>query len=313
MELSGLAAYAVFFSVIAGIYALLSLGLHLQWGRTGLFNVGVSGFFAVGAYASALLTTPPAAQHVGGFGMPFAAGLAGATLLAGVLGLVVGVPTLRLKEDYLAIATIGIAETIRQVFANEPRLAGGVQGLRDIPRPLRGAGAAADNLAFLAIVILAIAAAWWCLARAGRSPWGRVLTAIREDEVVASALGKDVVRFKMEAMVVGSAIMGAAGSLYAHFIGFVSPDAFEPLAFTFLVWVMLTVGGSARPSGAVAGAFLIWGVWTGAEFAVSHLPATVQTKAGALRVILVALVLEAILLLRPEGLVREKKGTDLFS
>ena len=113
MALSGLLNVFVFTSIFASIYALLSLGLNLQWGYTGLFNVGVAGFYAIGAYTSALFTTPLSPYHLGGFNLPIPVGMLGAMLTSGLLAYVVGKPTLRLREDYLAIATISIAETLR--------------------------------------------------------------------------------------------------------------------------------------------------------------------------------------------------------
>src|SRR5215468_15914 len=135
MELSGLLNVLVFTGIFASIYALLSLGLNLQWGYTGLFNVGIAGFYAIGAYTSALLTTPLSQSHLGGFNVPIPVGMLGAMLTSGLLAYVVGKPTLRLREDYLAIATISIAETLRLFLKNEAWLTNGVQGLRDIPRP----------------------------------------------------------------------------------------------------------------------------------------------------------------------------------
>ena len=119
MALSGLLNVLVFTGIFASIYALLSLGLNLQWGYTGLFNVGVAGFYAIGAYTSALLTTPLSPYHLGGFNLPIPVGMLGAMLTSGLLAYVVGKPTLRLREDYLAIATISIAETLRLLLKNE--------------------------------------------------------------------------------------------------------------------------------------------------------------------------------------------------
>src|SRR5919198_1400841 len=159
MELSGLLNVFVFTSIFASIYALLGLGLNLQWGYTGLFNVGVAGFYAIGAYTSALLTTPLSPYHLGGFDLPN----------------VVGKPTLRLREDYLAIATISIAETLRLLLKNEAWLTNGVQGLRDIPRPLPQTFGAFYDVFYLVLLLLTVAAVYLASERLIRSPWGRVL------------------------------------------------------------------------------------------------------------------------------------------
>src|SRR5699024_2807791 len=121
------------------------------------------------------------------------------------------------------------------------------------------------------------------------------------------AAGKNTNRFRLEAFVVGSALMGLAGALYAHFIGFITPQAFLPLLGTFLVWVMLMAGGSGNTLGALIGGFGIWLLWSGTQILTDILPAAYSTQAGAIRLLLVGLLLEIVLLLRPQGLIPEKK------
>jgi branched-chain amino acid transport system permease protein len=214
----------------------------------------------------------------------------------------VGIPTLRLREDYLAIATIGIAETIRLFFNNEAWVAHGVRGISGIPRPFQEYISSHYNIFYLLLMILVVSFVFVALERAVNSPWGRVLKAIGEDEMLAKAIGKNVVRFKMEALVLGSMIMGLAGSLYAHFIQFISPEVFVPLSGTFLVWVMLIAGGSGTNKGALLGALVIWGLWSLTDMITNLVPVDYAVKAGALRVIAIAVVLEVILVLRPQGL-----------
>ncbi|MDX1592880.1 MAG: branched-chain amino acid ABC transporter permease [Gammaproteobacteria bacterium] len=306
MELGGIATYGVFLVTLAGVYAVMTLGLNLQWGFTGQFNIGVAGFFAVGAYTSALLTSPANDAYVGGFALAFPVGLAGAVAASALIALVIGWVTMRLRTDYLAIATIGIAEIIRLVLKNEEWLTNGVRGIPGIPRPL--AGFVGDNpLAYMLLVLAILALVFFLAERARTSPWGRVLRAIRENESAAMAAGKDIARFRLEAFVVGSAIMGAGGSLYAHFLGFISPEAFDPLHGTFLVWVMLIAGGSGNNLGAVVGAIVIWALWSGTEILTGMLPPEYVTQAGALRVLLIGLLLQVILVARPEGLLPEPK------
>ncbi len=303
IELVGAWGILVHFVIFAAIFGLLTLGLNLQWGGTGLFNIGIAGFFAVGAYASAILTTGSSEFYLGGFGAPFIVGLAGAMAVSGVVALLIGLITLRLRADYLAIATIGIAEILRLVLKNEGWLTNGVRGIAGILKPhatLLGPGWA--QLVFLAIVLAALLLVYVTLERAHKSPWGRVLRAIRENEETAQAAGKNVVRFRLEAFVLGSMIMGLAGAFYAHFFGFISPEAFEPELATFLVWVMLIAGGSGNNRGAILGAFAIWLVWSGTEYLTNRLPADMVTQAGALRLLLIGVLLQIILLARPEGL-----------
>jgi len=302
------AAYLVFFLCLALIYGIACLGLNLQWGFAGLFNVGVVGFFVVGAYAVAILTTPPHPSYAGGFDLPVPVGLLAAMAAAGLIALVVGLPTLRLREDYLAIATFGIAVTLQLVALNWESLTGGTHGRVSVPRPL--ASVLVDrveaNLFFLGMTLAIVGVAYWALERMVRSPWGRVLRAIREDETAASSLGKNAFACRLQAFVIGAMLMGLSGGLYASFIGFVSPDDALP-TLTFQLWVMLIVGGSGNNKGALIGAVAVWGLWSGSGwFMASILPSEWGARAGALQVVLIGLVLAAVLLARPRGLIGEE-------
>ena len=306
MELGGLLTFLVFFLTLAGIYAVMSLGLNVQWGFGGQFNIGIAGFWAVGSYTAAILATGPSDFHLGGFGLPFVAGLAAAAVLSALLALLVGLLCVNLRTDYLAIATIGIAEIVRLLLKNEDWLTNGVRGIPGIPRPFAEYGRDAQQLLFLGTVLLTIVIVYLALERANRAPWGRVQRAIRDNEPAAMASGKNVLRYRLEAFVLGSAVMGLGGALYAHFVGFISPEAFDPLFTTFIVWVMLIAGGSGNNKGALLGAFLIWAVWSGTQFLTGYLPIELTARAGALRVLLVGVLLQAILLARPQGLLPER-------
>ncbi|MGD8710827.1 MAG: branched-chain amino acid ABC transporter permease [Ectothiorhodospiraceae bacterium] len=304
MELTGIAAYLVSFLTFAGIYGILALGLNLQWGFTGQFNIGIAGFFAVGAYTTAIFTTPESPAYVGGFGAPFLVGLIAATAMSTVVGFLIGLITKRLRTDYLAIATIGIAEIIRLIVTNEDWLTNGVRGIPAVPRPFAGMGLDTP-LGFLLVILVFVALVYFLVERARKSPWGRVLRAIRENEPAAEAAGKDIGRFRLQAFTVGAAVMGLGGGLYAHYFGFVSPEAFRPLYGTFLVWVMLIAGGSGNNKGALLGAVIIWAIWSGTEFITNLLPSDMATQAAAVRVLLIGLLLQVILVTRPEGLLPE--------
>ena len=200
-----LLAYLAFFLTMALTYAIICLGLNVQWGQTGVFNVGVAGFVLVGAYASAILTTPPVEGRVGGFGLWIAVGWAAAALIGALLSLGVGWLTIRLRADYLAIATFGFAVVAHLAALNLEGLTGGPFGIGFIPRPF--AGLAGSGLAFglanLALVAAITLALYLALERLAASPWGRVLRAIREDETAAQSLGKSPVRFRLEAFAIG--------------------------------------------------------------------------------------------------------------
>ena len=308
MEILPLLSYLAFFLVFAGIFAVMALGLNLQWGFTGLFNVGVAGFVAVGAYASALLTGPPEPGRFGGFGLPVVLGWLGAMAASGLAALVVGVAALRLREDYLAITTFGIAVVIQLVALNAEALTGGPFGIQSIPKPLSGTLGAgfAWNLAYLGIVVAVLGLAWWALERLVASPWGRVLRAIREDELAAASLGKRAAAFRLQAFVLGCMLMGLAGALYAHFVGYIAPEDFLPV-LTFQVWAMLIVGGSGRNAGAVLGAVLVWAIWSVSGGLIREaLPVAEQARGAALQVVLIGVLIAAILVLRPRGVLGER-------
>lgn len=338
---AGTISYVVSFATMASIYAVLTLGLNVQWGYTGLFNIGIAAFFSIGAFTSALFTTlPPAGAFASfseqwfGFGAPFLVGVLAAGIVSALLGWLIGIPTLRLREDYLAMATIGIAELTRLVFQNERWLANGPQPLRGIPQPLKclvedpvctwlpgPLQAVFDPLqprdyvwVYLLVVAVILFVVYLGLQRLLRSPWGRVLRAVREDEASAAMVGKNVASYRMQSFVLGAFVMGVGGALYAHYMVAIDYSHFNPLYATFLIWVMLMLGGSGNNRGAILGAFAIWAVWTGTAFLIDELrPAlaaispALPARAPYLRFLLVALMLIFILLYRPKGLLAEEK------
>jgi branched-subunit amino acid ABC-type transport system permease component len=300
--------YAVSLLTIGGIYAVLCLGLNLQWGMGGLFNAGISGFFAIGAYASAILTAPTITGHVIGFGLPVWIGMAAAMALSGMVGWGVARVCLNLKSDYLAMATIGIAEILRLVINNEIWLTNGSRGIIAIPRPFETLPGAWRDVAFLALVAAIVLGLYLAFERLARSPWGRVMRAIRDNEPAAAAAGKDVAWFRLQAFVLGSMAMGLAGALTAHAFKFIGPDATTPLITTFIVWVMVIAGGSGNNRGAILGALLIWAVWSATEFATDHFAPSWQVRGSYLRVFLIGLILQVILQRFPSGLLPERRG-----
>ncbi len=214
-------------------------------------------------------------------------GWLGAAVVSGLLSWAVGALTIRLRADYLAIATFGVAVTIQLCVLNLQPLTGGAFGIGFIPRPFAAwqENALAFSLGNLAIMVLVVLALYLGLQHLAKSPWGRVLRAIREDEVAAQALGKRPIRFRLQAFTLGGAIMGLAGATQAHFIGFIAPDNYMPI-LTFQVWAMLIVGGSGNNRGAIAGAILVWGLWALSAAAVSSfIPAEQQARAAALQIV----------------------------
>ena len=348
--MDGLIGYFLYFLSllsVGGIYALLALGLNVNWGFAGLFNAGIAGFAAVGAYTFAILTTAESTFHYGGLGLPVLVGEIAAFLIAGIIAAVIGIISIRLRADYLAIATIGIAEIIKLIFKNQVDITNGPRGINKIPRtwehlsesryfsqaPLNWFGdnqfwqAFFDSLVnwwwqplFAATVLFFVYVVYMMLERARVSPWGRMMTAIRENESAARAAGKDVTRRRVEAFIIGTMIMGLAGALLAQHLRFIEPtQTFDPSKMTFLVWVMLIAGGSGNNKGAILGAFLIWFVWSASELFLNGFidiianifngmdVSMLKNRSGYLRMLLIGLVLQFVLQKYPKGILPERR------
>lgn len=309
MEWLGLLNYAVFMAIFIGIYALLAVGLNIQWGFTGLFNAGIAGFFAVGAYTSAILTSPHADGRLGGFDLPVVVGWAAAMIAAAAIAWPIGKICLRFRSDYLAIATIGIAEIIRLVIKSEDWLTNSARGITDIPRPFGDLPYVQSQLAYLAIVAGVLLGVYLLVERQIASPWGRMMRAIRDNEFAARAMGKDVPYRRLEAFVFGAAVMGLGGALFAHLNRAITPEAIDPMVATFLVWIMLILGGSGNNRGAILGVAVVWIIWSFSEILTDQFPAEVAVKAKYIRVFLIGLMLQLVLRFRPEGILPEPRQT----
>jgi branched-chain amino acid transport system permease protein len=304
----GIVSYLTFFLTITGILAIAVLGLNLQWGNAGIFNGGVVAFFGVGAYTMIILGGPVRDGEFGGFDLPWLLSVPGGAIAAGLLALIVGFATTRLRHDYLAIATFGVAVALESFVRNTTPLTGGAKGIRGFERPLEAVidNPFVYNLVYLAIVALVLVAVYFTLERLVGSPFGRLLRAIREDETAARALGKNPARIRLQAFVIGSFIIGVAGGLYATFYAFISPQDLAPI-LTFQIWAMLIVGGAGNNLGAVVGAFVVWGCWIGSGFVLSKFaPADIQIYVGTVQYILIGLIIVGILLAKPRGLIPER-------
>jgi branched-chain amino acid transport system permease protein len=305
---SGILVYTSGFLTLTLMSGIACLGLNLQWGQTGLFNVGVAGFVAIGAYTSALLTTAPALGRWGGYGWPIGIGWLAAMLASGAASACVGAATLRLRSDYLAITTFGVAIVVELVLRNAERLSGGNFGIGAIPRvfELLAPQPIAFGLANLALALVVVGAVVVTLERLRGSPWGRVLWAVREDERAARALGKHVARYRLEAFAMGGALMGLAGAMQAHWVGFISPDNYQA-ALTFQLWTMLIVGGAGNNWGALLGAGVVAALWSASGLATGLLFAPeAQARAAALRIVAIGVLLALTIVLRPRGLIGER-------
>ncbi|MEL6449824.1 MAG: branched-chain amino acid ABC transporter permease [Pseudomonadota bacterium] len=396
------------------ISAIMALGVNLQWGFAGLFNVGIMGFVALGGLATVLISMPPVGEawaagglrvilalvlgaativgailaygalpkgrvrnigmvailivgffvyravfdggvaaveavnpanagYLGGLGLPVLVAWPVGGLLAAGAAWIIGKTALGLRSDYLAIATLGIAEIIIAVMKNEDWLARGVKNVVGLPRPApyeidlqndpgfveTAAGLGLDPVTASTLWVKTIYAGLFAVVlillfvlaqRALHSPWGRMMRAIRDNEVAAEAMGKDVTARHLQVFVLGSAICGIAGAMMTTLDGQLTPGTYQPLRFTFLVWVMVIVGGSGNNLGAVLGGFLIWWLWvmvepiglglmqliTAGMAEGSWLRDHLLDSAAHMRLLTMGIVLLLVLRFSPRGLIPER-------
>lgn len=311
----GAVNWTVGFLTTVAIFAILALALNIQW-SVGILNFGVAAFFMVGAYVSAVLTlSPPEGleSYVAGWGIPIPVGWLMAMVAGAVLAVLLGIPTLRLRDDFLAIATIGVAAILRSIansvegLVNRSRGLNGVDGF--LEDQVQGGGYRWVELAIALVVLLAV---YWLVSRASSSPWGRSLRAIRDNEDTAKASGKNTVRFRMGAFILGAMLMGLAGAIYAHRSGTISPLTFSDLLGTFFVWTMLIVGGSGNHRGAVVGAVVVGFFWFGTPLIQESLPDWLGSRVFQVRQLLIGLLIVVFLLWRPQGLLAERDRVSRF-
>ncbi len=281
--------------IYTGIYAFMSIGQNLITGYTGMLSLCGAGFFAVGSYTTAILTTK--------LGWSFWATLPVAALLCALMGVLIGLPTLRLKGDYLAIATLGFAEIVRTVINNWDSLTNGPNGIQKIPMitffgitvsPYKKYG-------FLLLEIIMLAVCYFLYERLAKSRMGRALEAVREDEIAARSLGINVTKYKVASFALGAAVTGIAGSMQAEFVLSVSPGTY---VFMVSIMVLCTVvlGGMGNFRAVILGAFII-------QF-ISYLPQLVGLSSvipAQAKQIIFGLILVVMMIYRPQGILGRRK------
>ena len=283
-------AYLVAIGTMTAIYMLLAIGLNLQYGFTGLINFGHVGFFCIGAYAAAILSV---------YGVPEPAGFVLGAVLAALAAWPIGLVSLKLRDDYFAIVTLGFGEVVRLVATSEQWLTNGVQGITGVP-PLFP-GATGQPLWVLGLLVAVNAVAALGMRVVVRSPFGRMIGAIRDNEDAVKALGKDPAGFKIQVLMLGSALAGIAGAFYAHYIGYIAPEQFIPLV-TFQVWMAVIMGGAGRVSGALAGTVILMLFLEGSRFLHDAVPFISDVQIASLRLGAIGLALVLFTLYRPLGI-----------
>jgi branched-chain amino acid transport system permease protein len=290
--------YLATIAVLVSIAALVGLGLNMQWGVNGLVNFGVAGFFALGAYVTALA----AAAGGGPFG-----GLVAAAIACAAASAVLALLSTRLDDDYLAIVTIGFGEVVRLVMLNESAITGGALGIADIPRPF-AALVPADvyPTLFLALAVATVAVVFVALEALVRSPFGRALRAVRDDDVVAAALGKPVLRLRVKAFAIGGAVMGIAGALHAFYLTYIDPTQFTPI-ITAYAFMAVIAGGRGSNVGLLLGAGTIMALIEGTRFLKDAISFFDSTRLAAVRLALIGVGIIVLLIYRPQGLIAEPR------
>ncbi|WP_182085804.1 branched-chain amino acid ABC transporter permease [Aureimonas sp. ME7] len=393
-------AYATRMLVEASAYAIIAIGLNIQWGYAGLFNVGVMGFIVAGAFASVLMTFPvndafwassgapllgeallwlvgsvvvvglishthrlglrqglvtamtviagavafmvvtakfdPAtvaieaeAGFIGGFGLPVGVGWAAAGVVAGAIAFVIGKICLGLRADYLAIATLGIAQIIKTFLRNADWLTRGTLTVSPLPWPVptpSEVGFLWSRSLYLALTAALLLVIYLLIERAYRAPWGRMMRAIRDNEAAASSMGKNVDGRRLEIFILGAMLMGLGGAILAHFTSIFDPSGFVDLNHTFLIWVMVILGGAGNNRGAIFGAVFVYIVWTMSEPVALSLfglardwgqsafgwvaPADLDSRALQMRVFVIGLTVTLVLRFAPHGVLPERRRAD---
>ncbi len=374
MDFFSSSGYLIFLITSAAIYAIFALGLNLQWGFTGLINFGHVAFMTIGAYSTALLTLQ---------GVPMIISVFVGIFLAALLGLLIGISTLRLREDYLAIVTIGVSELVRLVALNEEEITKGAFGIQSYPIPFDFEPNLMVKYLFIGILTFLAVYAEWLLWRslsyqwkenqsikkksvqprkpialviwgtiatalillayipgvislynytykAGlmlltlgvlaliytgleflvNSPWGRILKAIREDEEIPRALGKNVFWYKLQSFMLGGAIAGVSGAFFAWQLTTIYPSNFEPL-LTFNAWIIVVIGGSGSNAGTILGAIIFWSYDSLTRYLLPQLGWFDQSQTGAFRIMVIGLILMILMVWRPQGILGKKEELTL--
>lgn len=308
----------------AAVYALLAIGLNVHYGYTGLLNFGQVGFMMVGAYGVGI--------SVATYGLPLWVGVIAGLLAGVVLALILGAPTLRLRADYFAITTIAVAEVLRLVFRSGPSrpITGGPFGLQSVANDFYAInpftrGISLGPIRYTPQVSWSLTVTWGLVALATvliallmRSPWGRVLRAIREDEDAARALGKNVFSYKMQSLVLGGVVGSLGGIMFAIAGSTVNADSFRP-QITFYAYAILILGGAATRVGPIIGAVIFWFLFSGVQVIIRQmqndnlLPGVLAdtTAGGAVALILMGTALVLLVVYRPQGMFGDPRELKL--
>lgn len=284
-------AYFLHILILINIYIIIAISLNLIAGYTGILSIAHAAFYGVGAYVAALLAV--------NCGTPFLLNLIAATITAGAVATVVAFPSLRIHDDYLVIATFGFQMILFSIFNNWVSLTRGPLGIPGIPQPRIFGIAITSHVGFLILTSLLALAVYLFARRLVNSPFGRVLKAIREDEIFAQALGKNVIKYKILVFVIGGSLAAIAGALFAHYVTFIDPTSFTILESIFMISIVI-VGGAGSLIGSIVGAVILIVIPEMLRFL--GMPNAI---AANMRQIIYGALLVVMMIFRPRGLVGE--------
>jgi len=291
-------SFLVLMGIVVCFSAILALALNFQWGLGGMVNFGLTGFYALGAYASALLMLKTGANS-------FVATLGAIAVVAAVCALVAFITLRVTEEDYFAIVTLGVGEMLRLMALNEDWLTKGALGLTGIPRPL-GTVIAPEYYQYflLGLSVALLLGTLWFLNVIARSPFGRLVRAVREDDVVAATLGKNVLWARVRIFAIGGGIIGLAGSMHSFYYQYVDPTQFTNIVIAYALMAVIA-GGRGAHQGAIWGAAVVMVLLEGSRFLKDVIPGVDSDQLAAIRIIIVGVGLLLLLIYRPQGFMRE--------
>ena len=291
-------SFLILISIVVCFSAILALALNFQWGLGGMVNFGLAGLYALGAYACSLLMLKS------GFNTFFAT-LGAMAIVAAVCGVVAFVTLRVTEEDYFAIVTLGVGEMLRLVALNEDWLTKGALGLTGIPRPLGDVVPPEYYQYFLlGLSVALVLGTLWFLNAIARSPFGRIMRAVREDDVVAATLGKHVLWVRVRIFAIGGAFIGLAGSLHAFYYQYIDPTQFSTIVIAY-AFIAVIAGGRGAHRGAIWGAAVVMLLLEGSRFAKDLIPGIDSDQLAAIRIIIIGVGLIMLLIYRPQGFMRE--------
>ena len=291
-------SFLILISIVVCFSAILALALNFQWGLGGMVNFGLAGLYALGAYASALLILKGGANT-------FFATLGAMAIVALVCGAVAFVTLRVTEEDYFAIVTLGVGEMLRLVALNEDWLTKGALGLTGIPRPLGDVIPPEYYQYFLlGLAVALLAATVWILNTIACSPFGRIMRAVREDDVVAATLGKRVLWVRVRIFAIGGAFIGLAGSLHSFYYQYIDPTQFSNIVIAY-AFMAVIAGGRGAHRGTICGAAVVMLLLEGSRFVKDWIPGIDSDQLAAIRIIIIGAGLILLLIYRPQGFMRE--------